>query len=120
MNSLLEPERERSLVITLRGLLVSRTVGQYISIFLSHPICSTALLLESLTPVWNPHDQGRSNINFTATHIPTYYFTEDKIRKIKGSLIEKPNTVLLPEFMKNAMLECITIFHLCKTNSGGA
>lgn len=47
MNSLLEPERERSPVITLRGLLVSRTVGQYISIFLSHPIRSTALMLDS-------------------------------------------------------------------------
>ena len=49
--------------------------------------------MQSLTPVCNLHDQGKSNINFTAIHIPLYYFTGEKIQKVNNGLLENPKIV---------------------------
>jgi len=50
-------------------------------------------LIQSLTPVCNLHDQGKSNINCTAIHIPLYYFTGEKIQKVNSGLLENPKIV---------------------------
>ena len=49
--------------------------------------------MQSLTPVCNLHDQGKSNINFTAIHIALYYFTREKIQKVNSGLLENPKVV---------------------------